>query len=55
MQAFHNDPVLKEMYVQRMYTHKASDTLIQGEGWNGTSGCNIGCALEEYRHEKYPE
>ena len=54
MQAFHNDPSVKEKYLSRVAAHAAADRLIQGTGWNGSKGCAVGCTLEAYDHSRYP-
>ncbi len=55
MQAFHNDPKVKAFYVERLQEHHRLDQIISGVGWNGTSGCNVGCILHKYDHEAYPQ
>ena len=54
MQAFHNDTKVKDFYVSRMQAHHAADQIIQGTGWDGTNGCNVGCILHSYDHSRYP-
>jgi len=50
MQAYHNDPQIKQFYIDRMKAHMASDTLIQGGDYGywdeeAQRGCGIGCIL----------
>src|SRR6266702_1569963 len=54
MQAFHNDPAIKERYVARMKQHIAKDHLVRGIYWDGWRGCAIGCTVETSQnvHEK---
>lgn len=56
MQAFHNDPKIKQKYVDRVLEHMRLDHLVKGVGWesNGeVKGCAIGCTLEKYEHKAY--
>jgi hypothetical protein len=55
LQAFHTDPAVKAKYVARVRMHRAADNLKQGVGWEMGKGCAIGCTLEAYEHERYPE
>jgi hypothetical protein len=54
MQAFHNDPAIKEKYLSRVRQHIAADNLIRGIGWKDGKGCAVGCTLESYEHAQYP-
>jgi hypothetical protein len=53
MKAFHNDPLIKQKYLERVRMHRAADNLIRGTGWDGHRGCAVGCTLEDYNHQKY--
>jgi hypothetical protein len=53
MLAFHNDPKIKEKYLQRVAAHRKADELIHGVGWARGKGCAIGCTLEAYEHVRY--
>src|ERR1019366_7921066 len=53
MQAFHNDPAIKEKYLNRVRLHREADDLIRGIGWDGHRGCAIGCTLEKYNHAAF--
>lgn len=53
MKAFHGDPEVKAKYVARLAAHHAADEIIQGEGWNGSHGCAVGCTLNKYDHQAY--
>ena len=44
----------KQMYLDRVRRHIKEDTMIFGNGWNGHSGCSIGCTLHSYEHSQYP-
>jgi hypothetical protein len=55
--AYHNDPSVKDKYVNRLAEHRRLEHLTQGVGWehNGvTKGCAVGCTLEKYDHSLYP-
>ncbi len=54
MLSFHNDPAVKQKYIDRVTAHAAADRLIQGTGWERGKGCAIGCTLEAYDHSRYP-
>jgi hypothetical protein len=54
MQAFHNDPAIKQRYVDRLIRHAQADELVQGTGWKHGKGCAVGCTLEAYQHSLYP-
>lgn len=53
MQAFHNDPSIKQKYLDRVNFHIEADNLIRGNGWDGEKGCAVGCTLEKYEHKAY--
>lgn len=54
--SWHNDPQLKQKYIDRVRAHRLADNLIQGTGWdNGNGkGCAVGCTLESYDHTRFP-
>lgn len=54
MKAFHNDPKIKQKYLNRVAAHRAADKLVQGLTWDDGKGCAIGCTLEAYDHSRYP-
>jgi len=54
MQAFHNKPEVKQFYVDRLTEHHRLDQIIQGTGFDGSRGCNVGCILHAYQHDRYP-
>jgi hypothetical protein len=51
--AYHGKQKVKDFYLKRMRDHIKADELIRGRGWDGTSGCAIGCALNAYNHKAY--
>ena len=55
MLSFHNDPAIKEKYLSRIRAHRLADNIIKGIGWENGKGCAIGCILENYAHNRYPE
>jgi hypothetical protein len=54
MLSFHNDPTIKEKYLNRVKLHRELDNIIQGIGWENGKGCAVGCTLENYDHSEYP-
>jgi hypothetical protein len=53
MKAFHGDEAVKQKYLARLKAHHAADEIIQGQGWNGSHGCAVGCTLNEYDPKAY--
>jgi len=53
MQAFHNDPKIKDFYLTRLKMHRAADELIHGIYWENGKGCAIGCTLHSDKHEDF--
>ena len=51
--AYHNDPAVKDLFLNRVAEHRAADTLVQGTGWENGKGCAVGCTLEAYDHAAY--
>lgn len=47
MLAFHNNPAIKETYLQRIREHRAQDDLIRGTYWQHGRGCAVGCTIEK--------
>lgn len=54
MQSYHNDPAVKEKYVQRFAAHRAADDVVQGMGYENGRGCFVGCTLNDYDHSRFP-
>lgn len=57
MRAFHNDPAVKQKYVNRVLAHKEADEIVQGVYWENGKGCAVGCTLHRGSdvHFDYPE
>ena len=57
MQAFHNDPKVKQFYVDRLAEHHRLNQIIQGTRWSqvNNNGCIVGCILHSYDHDLYPD
>jgi hypothetical protein len=53
MQAFHNDPEVKEKYLSRVRAHAAADELIKGTYWQEGRGCAVGCTVHSSDHSAY--
>ena len=53
MQAFHNDPSVKEYYFNRLNEHYKADEIIQGNYWENGKGCAVGCTIHSSDHNKY--
>lgn len=56
MLAYHNDPAIKQKFVDRVTAHRKADQVVQGIGWDGEthSGCCIGCMFDKYNHSLAP-
>ena len=53
MEAFHNDPLIKEYYFNRLNEHYKADEIIQGKYWENGKGCAVGCTIHSSDHDKY--
>ena len=54
MLAFHNDPAVREQYLNRVAAHASADELLQGYGyWRGGKGCAVGCTIHGSTHKSY--
>ena len=53
MQAFHNDPLIKEKYLTRLNEHYKSDEIIKGTYWEDGKGCAVGCTIHSNYHKNY--
>jgi hypothetical protein len=47
MQAYLNDPSLKEKILQQLQQHYDADEIIKGVYWENGKGCAIGCILHD--------
>jgi hypothetical protein len=54
MLAYHNDPAVKKLYVERFQLHREMDEVIQGTGFDNGRGCFVGCTLNKYDHAAFP-
>jgi len=50
MKAFHNNPLTKEEYTNRLKDHYAADEIIQGTYWENGKGCAVGCTVHSGKH-----
>jgi hypothetical protein len=53
LEAFHNDPKIKEKYLKRVKAHAAANEIIKGEYWENGKGCAVGCTIHGSQHSKY--
>jgi hypothetical protein len=59
MKAFHNDPAIKQKYIDRVKHHRQMDDIIKGQygnkpnGRSGWRGCAVGCTIHGNAHDKY--
>jgi hypothetical protein len=53
MKAFHNDPKLKQRYLNRALAHQAADEIIKGKYWENGKGCAVGCTIHSNNHAAY--
>jgi hypothetical protein len=54
MLSYHNDPAVKQKYVERFAAHRAADAVVQGQGYENGRGCFVGCTLQNYKHSQFP-
>jgi len=50
MKAFHNNPLIKEKYINRLKDHYEADEFIKGTYWEKGKGCAVGCTLHSGEH-----
>lgn len=55
MRAFHNDPKIKEFYVERLRKHALEYAFVQGSGWHegAEKGGAVGCTVHSEESEAY--
>ena len=53
MEAFHNDPIIKEKYLTRLNKHYQADKIIQGQLYENERGSAVGCTINSGDHSKY--
>ena len=55
LQAFKNKNSLKQQVITRMKQHIKLDQLVQGIGYDNTSGkgCGVGCSIDCYDHQSF--
>ena len=53
MKAFHNDPLIKEYYFNRLNKHYQADEVVKGQYWANGKGCAVGCTIHSSDHNKY--
>ena len=53
MEAFHNNPSIKEKYLTRLNKHYQADEIIQGQYWENGKGCAVGCTIHSDNHQDY--
>lgn len=51
---FHSSQETKDKYLSRVRLHRKADHIIQGITWSNGKGCAVGCTLEYYNHDAYP-
>ena len=53
LRAFHNDPKIKQKYLDRIIAHEKADEIIKGTYWKNGKGCAVGCTLHSADHGNY--
>ena len=53
MKAFHNNPLIKEEYTNRLKDHYAADEIIKGTYWQKGKGCAVVCTVHSSNHLSY--
>src|SRR5690606_37506481 len=51
--SFHNDPSIKEKYLNRLHLHYKADEIIKGAYWENGKGCAVGCTVHSSNHSAY--
>lgn len=56
--AFHNNPLIKSYYLERVKMHRKSDQMRRGQYWQKTSngkyeGCGVACTIHSSDHHAY--
>ncbi len=53
MQTFHNDPSIKQKYIERLELHRAHDEIVKGIYWENGKGCAVGCTIHGSDYAAY--
>ena len=53
MKAFHNNPAIKQKYLDRVRAHAAADEIIKGHHWQNGKGCAVGCTIHSGDHAAF--
>ncbi len=53
MQTFHNDPSIKQKYIERLELHRAHDEIVKGIYWENGKGCAVGCTIHGSDYTAY--
>ena len=53
MKAFHNNSLIKELYLTRLNKHYKADEIIKGQYWKNGKGCAVGCTIHSSKHKNY--
>ena len=53
MEAFHNNPLIKEYYFNRLNKHYQADEIVKGIYWQNGKGCAVGCTIHSSSHKNY--
>ena len=53
MEAFHNNSLIKELYLTRLNKHYQADEIVKGQYWENGKGCAVGCTIHSSNHEEY--
>jgi hypothetical protein len=53
MRAYHGDPKIKAMYLDRVRAHRVADQIVHGKYWKHGKGCAVGCTIHSSEHARY--
>lgn len=53
MKSFHDDPKIKQKYLDRVRQHRIADEIIKGTYWKKGKGCAVGCTVHSKSHRAY--
>src|SRR6266446_9264114 len=51
--AYHDDPQIKDKYVNRVRAHAKADEIVKGFYWKDGKGCAVGCSVHSDNHTAY--
>ena len=53
LQAFFNDPKIKQKYLKQIQQHYKLDEIVHGIYWENGRGCAVGCLIHDSDHKRF--